>query len=52
MVYDKTLLRNRFLLQRKKKYLTVNKFNFNLIFQLIKKHLKKKKNNYCGLLSD
>ena len=43
MVYDKTLLRNRFLLQRKKKYLTVKKFNFNLIFQLIKKQLKKKK---------
>jgi len=43
MVYDKTLLRNRFLLQRKKKYLTVKKFNFNLIFKLIKKHLKKKK---------
>ena len=43
MVYDKAFLRSRFLLQRKKKYLTVNKFNFNLIFQLIKKHLKKKK---------
>jgi len=43
MVYDKAFLRSRFLLQRKKKYLTVNKFNFNLIFKLIKKHLKKKK---------
>ena len=43
MVYDKAFLRNRFLLQRKKKYLTVKKFNFNLIFQLIRKHFKKRK---------
>ena len=43
MKYDKSYLRNRFLLKRKKKYLTSKKFNFNLIFKLIKKHFKNKK---------
>ena len=43
MKYDKTYLRNKSLLQRKKKYLKVEKFNFNLIFKLIKKHFYKKK---------
>ena len=43
MKYDKPYLRNKFLLQRKKKYLTVKKFNFNLIFKLIRKHFHKKK---------
>ena len=43
MKYDKSYLRNRFLLQRKKKYLTVKNFNFNLIFNLISKHFNKKK---------
>ena len=43
MEYDKVFLRNKFLLQRKKKYLTVKKFNFNLIFKLINKHFKKRK---------
>ena len=43
MKYDKTYLRNKFLLQRKKKYLKVKKFNFNLIFKLIRKHFSKKK---------
>ena len=43
MKYDKLYLRSRSLLQRKKKYLTVKKFNFNLIFKLIRKHLHKKK---------
>jgi len=43
MKYDKTYLRNKSLLQRKKKYLTVKKFNFNLIFKLIRKHFHKKK---------
>ena len=38
MKYDKSFLRNRFLAQRKKKYSKVKKFNFNLIFSLIKKH--------------
>ena len=36
-------MRNKSLLQRKKKYLTVKKFNFNLIFKLIGKHFHKKK---------
>ena len=43
MKYDKTYLRNKSLLQRKKKYIKVEKFNFNLIFKLIKKHFYKKK---------
>ena len=43
MKYDKPYLRNKSLLQRKKKYLTVKKFNFNLIFKLIRKHFHKKK---------
>ena len=43
MKYDKSYLRNKFLFQRKKKYLSVKKFNFNLIFNLIKKHFFKRK---------
>jgi len=43
MKYGKHNLRNKFLLQRKKKYLTTNKFNFNLIFKLINKHFYNKK---------
>ena len=43
MKYDKLYLRNKSLSQRKKKYLTVKKFNFNLIFKLIRKHFHKKK---------
>ena len=43
MKYDKTYLRNKFLLQRKKKYIKAEKFNFNLIFKLIKKHFHKKR---------
>ncbi len=43
MKYDKPYLRNKSLLQRKKKYLTVKNFNFNLIFKLIRKHFYKKK---------
>jgi len=43
MKYDKFSLRKKFLLQRKKKYSKVKKFNFNLIFNLIKKNFKKKK---------
>ena len=42
MKYDKSYLRNISLLQRKKKYLTVKNFNFNLIFNLINKHFNKK----------
>ena len=43
MKYDKSFLRNKFLLLRKKKYLTVKKFNYNLIFRLIRKHFYNKK---------
>ncbi len=43
MKYDKFSLRKKFLLQRKKKYLKIKKFNFNLKFNLIKKKFKKKK---------
>ena len=43
MKYDKSYLRKKFLIQRKKKYLKANKFNFNIIFRLIKKHFLKKK---------
>ena len=43
MKYDKTYLRNKSLLQRKKKYIKAEKFNFDLIFKLIKKHFYKKK---------
>ena len=43
MKYDKSALRSKSLLQRKKKYLTVKNFNFNLIFNLISKHFNKKK---------
>ena len=43
MKCDKAFLRNKFLLLRKRKYLTAKKFNFNLIFGLIKKHFQGKK---------
>ena len=43
MKYDKTYLRNISLLERKRNYLSVKKFNFNLIFKLIRKHFPEKK---------
>ena len=43
MKYDKSFLRNKSLILRKKKYLTVKKFNYNLIFRLIRKHFQRKK---------
>jgi 5-formyltetrahydrofolate cyclo-ligase len=43
MKYDKSFLRNESLLKRKRKHSTVKKFNFNLIFNLIKKKYGKKK---------
>jgi len=43
MKYDKSFLRKKSLLLRKKKYLTVKKFNYNLIFRLIRKHFNRKK---------
>ena len=43
MQHDKSYLRNRFILLRKKRYLSPKKFNFNLIFKLIRKHFNNKK---------
>jgi len=43
MKYVKSYLRNKYLLKRKKKYLSTKKFDFNLIFNLIKKHFYKRK---------
>ena len=43
MEYNKSFLRKKSILDRKKKHLTAKKFNFNLIFNLIKKHFNKKK---------
>ena len=48
MKYDKSFLRNKFLLKRKKKYFKAEKFNFNLIFKFIKKNFSKKKINIAG----
>ena len=50
MKYDKSSLRSRFLLQRKKKYYKSRKynFNFNLLFKLIRKHFSKKKITIAG----
>ena len=48
MKYDKSYLRKKYLIQRKKKYLTANKFNFNLIFKLIREHIYKKKIPIAG----
>ena len=43
MKYDKSYLRNRYLLKRKKRYSTAKKFNFKLIFNLIRKNFYKNK---------
>ena len=43
MKYGKNYLRNKFLLERKKKHLSADKFNFRLIFNLISKHFPNKK---------
>ncbi len=43
MKYDKIYLRKKHLLQRKKNHFKIKKFNFNLVFELIKKHFYKKK---------
>ena len=43
MKYDKSYLRKISHLERKKNYLKTKKFNFNLIFKLIKKHFHKKR---------
>jgi len=41
-------LRKKFLLRRKKGYLLHQKFNFNLIFKIIKKHFHSKKISIAG----
>ena len=48
MKYDKTFLRSKFLLQRKKKHSKIKKFNFDLIFRLITKHFHGKKITIAG----
>ena len=48
MKYDKSYLRNISLIKRKKKYLEIKRFNFNLIFKLIKKHFHNKKITIAG----
>ena len=48
MKYDKSYLRNKFFLKRKKEYLTPDKFNFFLIYRLIKKNFKNKKITIAG----
>ena len=48
MKYDKNYLKNRFLLKKKKKHLNAKEFNFNLIFELLKKKFNKKKITIAG----
>ena len=43
MKKDKLSIRRKFILKRKKKYLTSKGFSFNQIFKLINKHFKNKK---------
>ena len=43
MKYDKSFLRKKALLLRKKKYVKTKKFNFSLVFSLIKRRFNKKK---------
>jgi len=43
MKYDKLYLRKKSLIQRKQKHFESKKFNFNIIFKLIRKHFLKKK---------
>mgnify|MGYP001289518113 CR=1 FL=1 len=48
MAYNKSVLRNKSLLKRRKKYSQIKNFNFNLIFNLIKKRFYKKKITIAG----
>ena len=48
MKHDKFFLRNKFLLQRKKKSLKARKFDFSLIFALVRKHFQKKRITIAG----
>ena len=52
MKYGKSFLRNQISRTKKERNtLKLKKFDFNLIFGLIKKHFRGKKNNYCWVLS-
>ncbi len=44
----KSFLRKKALIEREKKYLSARKFDFELIFKLIKKHFDKKKITIAG----
>ena len=48
MKYDKVSLRKKFLLKRRQKNSEIKKFDFNLIFKLIKKHFSTKKITIAG----
>ena len=48
MKYKKSFLRKKALLQRKKKYLLTKKFDFNLIFKLIRSNFGTKKISIAG----
>ena len=48
MKYDKNFLRNTFLSKRKKNYFNVKKFNFNVIFKIIKKNFNNKRITIAG----
>ena len=48
MKSDKSFLRSKSLLERKKKYSKVKKFNFSLIFKLMRKHFNTKKITIAG----
>ena len=43
MKNNKSFLRRKSLFKRKKKYLLVKKFNFNLVFNVIQKHFRRRK---------
>ena len=48
MKYDKLFLRNKFLLQRKKQYTSTKRFDFNLLFRLIRKHFHRQEITIAG----
>ena len=48
MKHDKSYLRKKFLLQRRKGHSTIKNFNFNSIFKLIRKNFNRKKITIAG----
>ena len=48
MIHGKPYLRNKFLKKRGSKFLLKKKFNFNLIFKLVRKYFKKNKITIAG----